>query len=414
MFSLRVPTIYLQKAEECAGSSRVLPFDFSRGINSLFILYSSGAELFSLLEILNFRVRHSTKNKSYENIGLVVFGILAYTRKEDLMALRVVATPANRELGAEVCQYLGIKMLHVEYSEFSDQEVNVKVRESCAGDIVAVIGGTHMPEKNAFYLGHTSLALRQARVRKVMNVIPYLFYARADKNDETESGVYGTALGAQFAINVICQGLPDEVLLMDIHAGQLQGFFPAHIRTQKLYAGIVSVPYIQDRLDRGNTVIASPDEGSFKRTLAYAKYLGLNEKHVAVFTKARKKANEVDPASVRVIGPALQGQKVWFIDDIVDTGGTIKYAACKADNEGAASVSLYATHPVLSGRAVQTLDESPLVEFVTTNSIPKKPEELRTERLKITVLSHGRLISEAIKRMYEEKPLNDLILSTQK
>lgn len=329
------------------------------------------------------------------------------------MGLKVCATPSTRELGEQVCSYLSRKMLEVQYGRYPDQEWTPRVMEPCVGDDVFVIGSTHTPETNFFDLGLTSLAVRRGGARRVVNVIPYLGYSRADWIDETEEGVFGIALGAKFAINVICQGNPDEVLLMDLHADQLEGFFPTEIFTRKLYAGCVSVPHLKARLELGSTVIAAPDPGSYKRTLAYAKYLGLDQTCVAVFTKARKKAGVVDPLTITVTGASLDGKDVWFVEDMVDTAGTMYYASSKAKEAGARAVYLYATHRVLSGGAIQKLEESPIVEFVTTNSIPKRPEELMARRLKITTLSLGSLIGEAIQLMYEQKPLKNLILSTK-
>jgi ribose-phosphate pyrophosphokinase len=230
-------------------------------------------------------------------------------------------------------------------------------------------------------------AAKRASAYKVNAVIPYFGYARQDRKDRPR-----VSLGAKLTADMLTKAGVDRIITMDLHADQIQGFFDVPV--DHLFGSALFAPYIRN-LNLSNLTVSAPDMGGSKRANAYARYL---QSEMVLCYKLRKKPNVVEEISI--IGD-VEGKHVVIIDDLVDTAGTLTFAATVMRDRGALSVRAVATHPVLSGDAIEKIDTSPLEEVVVTDSIP-----LTRHSPKIKVLSVGEIFAEAIKAVYTNSSIS--------
>jgi ribose-phosphate pyrophosphokinase len=312
--------------------------------------------------------------------------------------LVLIAGNANRKLAQEIAVSLGTRLAAAEVSQFSDGEVCVQVNENVRGADVFVLQPTCPPvNQNLMELLIMIDALRRASAFRITAVIPYYGYARQDRKVQSR-----VPITAKLVADLITAAGAHRVLSMDLHVGQIQGFFD--IPVDHLFAAPVLLQYFQQRLERhdwADLVVVAPDAGGVERSRAFAKRLGTS---LAIMDKRRTGANE--SRIMHVIGE-VRDRDVILLDDIIDTAGTIIQAESALKAEGARRIIASCTHPVLSGQAVERLDRSEIEEVVVTNTIPL-PADPR--RKKITVLSVAPLLAEAIQRIHTESSVSSLFV----
>jgi ribose-phosphate pyrophosphokinase len=231
-------------------------------------------------------------------------------------------------------------------------------------------------------------AAKRASADRVVAVIPYFGFARQDRKDRPRS-----AIGAKLVANLLTAAGADRIMTMDLHADQLQGFFDVPV--DHLYASALFVPYIKE-LELENLAIAAPDMGGTKRANAYSRFLNAS---MVICYKLRKKPNVVE--EIKAIGE-IEGKNIVIVDDMVDTAGTVSFAAGMMKSEGALSVRVVATHPVLSGPAYERIEQSPIDELIVTDTIP-----LKGKSDKIKVLSVAEHFADVIDKVYNYKSISD-------
>ena len=299
--------------------------------------------------------------------------------------LAIFAGNANPDLAQQVARYLGSSIGKALVNSFSDGEVNVEILENVRGQDVYVIQPTCAPaEKNLMELLVMIDALKRSSADRVTAVLPYFGYARQDRRPRTAR----VAITAKLVADMICVAGADRALTMDLHADQIQGFF--NIPVDNIYAA----PVLNSELYRHepeNLLVVSPDVGGVVRARAMAKQLNAE---LAIIDKRRPRANE---AKVMHIIGEIEGRNCVLMDDMVDTANTLCEAASALKQAGAVQVKACCTHPVLSGQALQRINESELDEVVVTNSIPLS-EEAKLCR-KIRQISISGLLAESIRRI---------------
>jgi ribose-phosphate pyrophosphokinase len=312
--------------------------------------------------------------------------------------LVLTAGNANLPLAQEIASSLGTRLVQAEVSQFSDGEVFVQVNENVRGADVFVIQPTCPPvNHNLMELLIMVDALRRASAFRITAVIPYYGYGRQDRKVQPR-----VPITAKLVADLIAAAGTHRVLTMDLHAGQIQGFF--NIPVDHLFAAPVLLEYFQQRLAEGawqDLVVVAPDAGGVERARAFAKRLGTS---LAIMDKRRTGANEAK--IMHVIGD-VRGRDVILLDDIIDTAGTIVQAVSALKEEGARRVLASCTHAVLSGQAVARLERSAIEEVVITNTIPLR-EDQRSK--KITVMSVAPLLAEAIHRIHTETSVSSLFV----
>ena len=309
--------------------------------------------------------------------------------------MKLLAGNSNRPLAEAISQYLKLPMTKAVVRRFADMEVFVEVQENVRGEDIFVIQSTSFPANdNLMELLIIIDALKRASARRITAVIPYFGYARQDRKVGPR-----TPISAKLVANLITEAGANRVLTVDLHAGQIQGFFD--IPTDNLYAAPVMVADIQDYLGtRENITVVSPDVGGVIRARALAKRLGAG---LAIVDKRRERAGESEV--MNIIGD-VEGDICILIDDIVNSGGTICNAADALIAQGAKEVCAYATHGVLSGGAVQRIQASKLKSMVITDSIAAT-DELR-KCANIRRISIAPLIGEAMRRINNEASVSSL------
>src|SRR5208337_2219148 len=303
--------------------------------------------------------------------------------------MKLVAGNSNRPLAHAIAAYLKTPLTQCLVRRFADMEIFVEVQENVRGEDIFVIQSTSFPANdNLMELLILIDALRRASSRRITAVIPYFGYARQDRKTLPR-----TPISAKLVANMITHAGADRVLTVDLHAGQIQGFFD--IPTDNLYAAPVMVRDIRKRFTNGNITVVSPDVGGVVRARGLAKRI---DAPLAIIDKRRERPNESEV--MNVIGEGA-GHTCILIDDIVDSGGTLVNAADALLEKGAKDVYAYITHGVLSGGAVARVTASKLKELVITDSI--QPTEAVRVANNVRVLSIASLIGEAIGRTAEEK-----------
>lgn len=305
--------------------------------------------------------------------------------------VKIFAGTESKYLAEEIADSYGVTLGKSTVEKFSDGEISVHFDESVRGVDLFLVQSTFGSSDNIMELLLMVDAARRASVSKVNVIIPYFGYARQDRKDKPR-----VAIGAKLMANMFKAAGVDRVLTLDLHADQIQGFFD--IPVDHFDGASIFVPYIHS-LNLENLIIASPDVGGVKRARNYAKHFGVD---LVVCDKHRERANHV--ASMQLIGD-VRDADVILIDDLIDTGGTMCKAAKLIMDKGARSVRAICTHPVLSGRAYQNIEESVLVELVVSNTIP-----LKNSSSKIKVLNLRELFAQAIKKIHNYESISSLFI----
>lgn len=309
--------------------------------------------------------------------------------------MKIIACNSNRPLAEAMSAYVNLPLTKASVRRFSDMEVFVEIEENMRGEDVFVVQSTSYPANdNLMELLVTLDALRRASARRITAVIPYFGYARQDRKSGPR-----TPISAKLVANLITEAGADRVLTMDLHAGQIQGFFD--IPTDNLFAEPVLTDHIKDQNGKTDElVIVSPDVGGVVRARGLAKRLNAD---LAIIDKRRERAGVSEV--MNIIGDA-EGRDCILVDDIVDSAGTLCNAAVALMEKGAKSVSAYVTHGVLSGGAVARVTSSPMQKLVITDSI-QATEAVRVAQ-NIHQLSVAPLIGEAIQRISQESSVSTL------
>jgi ribose-phosphate pyrophosphokinase len=295
--------------------------------------------------------------------------------------IKVFSGNANPELAKEICDYLKISLSMVEVRRFSDGEIFIEIGENVRGTDVFIIQPTCSPvNDHLMELVIMVDALRRASARRITAVLPYYGYARQDRKVAPRVPIVR------------------RVLAMDLHAGQIQGFF--NIPVDHLYAAPVLLKYINETFK--NVVMVSPDAGGVERTRAFAKRLKAD---LAIIDKRRDRPNE--SKALNVIGDVM-GKTAVLLDDMVDTAGTLCSAAAMLKEAGAVEVHACCTHGVLSGPAIERLEDSVIKSLVVTNTIPLRGKAKECKKIKVLSVSH--LLGEAIRRIHSEDSVSSLFV----
>jgi ribose-phosphate pyrophosphokinase len=310
--------------------------------------------------------------------------------------IKLVAGNSNRLLAEEIARNLNEPLTDTIVSKFSDGEIMIQINENIRGADTFVIQSTCEPvNRNIMELLLIIDALKRASARRITAVIPYYGYGRQDRKVQPR-----VPISSKLVANLIVTAGADRVLTMDLHAGQIQGFFD--IPVDHLYAKPVLLKYIQKHYSNKDLVIVSPDAGGVERARSFAKKLGSS---LAIIDKRRERANVSEV--MNVIGD-IAGRDAMIFDDMIDTAGTTTQAAAVLKEKGAEKVSAVCTHAVLSGPAIERINDSELEEVIVTNTLPL---DNKTERCsKITVLSTAEIFAEAIKRIHEETSISSLFV----
>ncbi|WP_114394289.1 ribose-phosphate pyrophosphokinase [Oleisolibacter albus] len=308
--------------------------------------------------------------------------------------MKLIAGNSNRPLAEAISTCLEVPLTKASIRRFADMEVFVEIQENVRGEDVFVIQSTSFPANDHLMeLLVTVDALRRGSARRITAVIPYFGYARQDRKTGPR-----TPISAKLVANLLTTAGANRVLTLDLHAGQIQGFFD--IPTDNLVAAPVFTRDIKERLDTRNLMIVSPDVGGVVRARAIARRL---EADLAIIDKRRERAGVSEV--MNVIGD-VNGRDCIMIDDIVDSAGTLCNAAVALKERGAKSVRAYVTHGVLSGGAVDRVAKSPLDELVTTDSIEATQPVLDSPNIR--KLSISRLMADAIERISNERSVSSL------
>jgi ribose-phosphate pyrophosphokinase len=304
---------------------------------------------------------------------------------------------ANKPLAEEICHHLKLHLGEANTSRFSDGEFNFQILQNVRGADVFIIQPTCPPvDASVMELLIMLDALRRSSADRITAVIPYYGYARKDRKDKPR-----VPISSKLIANLITAAGAHRILTMDLHAGQIQGFFD--IPVDHLYASPVFVEYFQKK-DISKLMVVSPDMGGAERARAYARHLGVE---LAIADKRREKdrANVVEV--MNIVGD-VRGRNTLIIDDIVDTAGSLTQVAAALKNKGAEEIYACCSHAVLSGPAIKRIMDSPIKELVVTNSIPLKEEALACP--KIVRLSIAKLLAEAICSIHDETSVSKLFI----
>ncbi len=303
---------------------------------------------------------------------------------------------AHRELAKDVANYLGIPVGDATVTKFSDGEIMVRINENVRGTDVFVIQPTCMPvNRNIMELLLMIDALKRASARRITAVIPYYGYARQDRKVQPR-----VPISAKLVADLITAAGTSRVLTVDLHAAQIQGFF--NIPVDNLYAAPVLLDYVRSNYTLEELVIVSPDAGGVERARSFAKRL---QSSIAIIDKRREAINVSEV--MNVIGD-VRNKDTLILDDMIDTGGTTTQAAGALKEKGARRVVAACTHAVLSGSAVDKVNNSVIEELIVTDTIPFDSKKERCSKL--TVLSMAPLLGEAIKRIHEESSISSLFV----
>ena len=306
--------------------------------------------------------------------------------------LRLISGRCTQYLSQKIAESYGQELTPVEVMQFSDGEFEPVIQESIRGSFVFCMQSTFAPADNLMELLLLLDAAKRASAGYVVAVMPYFGLARQDRKDKPR-----VAIGAKLVANMLTAAGAQRIMTMDLHSAQIQGFFD--IPVDHLEANAIFLPYIK-QLGLDELVFASPDVGGIKRARDYARQMNAE---LVICDKFRSKANEIE--SMRLIGD-VTGKNVVLVDDLIDTGGTLTAAANLIMEKGAKSVRALITHPVLSGKAYERIEESALTELVVCDTIP-----LKQASSKIKVLSVAPLFARAIRNAHEYKSINSLFIN---
>ncbi len=305
---------------------------------------------------------------------------------------KVFSGTANEEFAKKVAKNLTLPLSDATIRRFSDGEIGVQISESVRGKDVFIIQPTCAPANDTLMeILIMTDALRRSSANSITAIMPYFGYARQDRKAAPR-----VPISAKLVANLLETAGIDRVVTIDLHAGQIQGFFD--IPVDNLYGNIIFLDYVK-RKNLKNPVIASPDIGGVARARAFANKLGVD---MVIIDKRREKANVCEV--MNIIGD-VEGKDIILVDDMIDTAGTITKGAAVLKEKGASSVMACCTHAVLSGPAYKRIDSSVLDELIVSDTIP-----LKQKSDKITVLSVAPLFSEVIRRVYHNESVNGLFV----
>ncbi len=309
-----------------------------------------------------------------------------------MASVKIFAGKGTSELAEKIAKNYDAPLGKITSQKFSDGELHVSFNESVRGCDVFLIQSTNPPSDNIIELLLMIDAAKRASAQYITVVIPYFGYARQDRKDKPR-----VSIAAKLLANVLSAAGANRLMTMDLHAGQIQGFFD--IPVDHLNGSAIFVPHIK-KLNLPDLVFASPDVGGSARARSYAKFF---EAEMVICDKHRKRANEI--ASMQVIGD-VQNKDVVLVDDMIDTAGTICKAAGIIKEKGANSVRAICTHGVLSGKAYENIESSELEEVLVTDTIPVKQESS-----KIKVLSVATLFAKGIRRIHSHESISKLFIN---
>ncbi|MFN4313186.1 MAG: ribose-phosphate pyrophosphokinase [Chitinophagaceae bacterium] len=312
-----------------------------------------------------------------------------------MQSAKIFAGTSSGVLADHICQKYGNRPGKIAIQRFSDGEICPVFLESIRGDFVFLVQSTNSPADNLMELLLMIDAARRASAYKVIAVIPYYGYGRQDRKDKPR-----VAIGSKLVANMLVAAGADRIITMDLHAPQIQGYFD--IPVDHLDSHAVFIPYIEN-LQLENLTFAAPDVGATNRIREIANYFNAE---MVICDKHRKRANEI--ASMALIGDVVD-RDIVIIDDICDTGGTLAKSAALMKEKGARSVRALITHPVLSGKAYENLENSVLEEVVVCDTIP-----VRQASSKIKVISVAELFAVAIRNAFENKSITSLFVHSQR
>ncbi len=305
---------------------------------------------------------------------------------------KVFSGTANEEFAKKVAKNLTLPLSDATIRRFSDGEIGVQISESVRGKDVFIIQPTCAPANDTLMeILIMTDALRRSSANSITAIMPYFGYARQDRKAAPR-----VPISAKLVANLLQTAGIDRVVTIDLHAGQIQGFFD--IPVDNLYGNIIFLDYVK-RKNLKNPVIASPDIGGVARARAFANKLGVD---MVIIDKRREQANVCEV--MNIIGD-VEGKDIILVDDMIDTAGTITKGAAVLKEKGASSVMACCTHAVLSGPAYKRIDSSVLDELIVSDTIP-----LKQKSDKITVLSVAPLFSEVIRRVYHNESVNGLFV----
>ena len=309
---------------------------------------------------------------------------------------KIFSGNANTALAGEICTYFNQPPGKAKVGSFSDGETMVEVQENVRGMDVFVMQSTSNPvNKHLMELLIMIDALKRASAERITAVIPYYGYARQDRKVAPR-----VPITAKLVADLLTTAGADRVLTIDLHAGQIQGFFS--IPVDNLFASPIIFQYLQEKYAGKEVVIVSPDAGGVERARSMAKRIGAT---LAIIDKRRLRANEAEV--MNIIGD-IESKHALVLDDMVDTAGTLTKAADAVFARGALSVAACCTHPVLSGSAIEKINSSCLEEIVVTNTVPLTPEGAASKKIK--VLSIAELFAVAIKRIHDNDSVSSLFI----
>jgi ribose-phosphate pyrophosphokinase len=312
-----------------------------------------------------------------------------------MLELKIFSGNAHRKLAKEIADHLDLPLSVADVRKFSDGELFVELKENVRGRDVFVVQPTCTPvNDHLMELVIMVDALRRASARRITAVVPYYGYARQDRKNAPRVPISAKVVAEMLMVVGV-----RRVLCMDLHAGQIQGFF--NIPVDHLYAAPVILNYISSAFDN-DVIMVSPDAGGVERTRAFAKRLNSG---LAIIDKRRDKPNECE--AMHVIGD-VRGKTAILMDDMVDTAGTLCAGAETLMANGAREVHACCSHPVLSGPAIERLEASPIKSLVVTNSIPLSEKSVGCSKIK--VLSVSALLAEAIERIHNEDSVSSLFV----
>ncbi len=310
--------------------------------------------------------------------------------------IKIFAGNSNPPLAAEISQYLNVPLGKAIVDTFSDGESKVEIKENVRGADVFVLQSTSAPGNNNLMELLLMLdAFKRASAMRITAVMPYYGYARQDRKV-----IPRVPISAKLVADLITTAGASRMLTMDLHSGQIQGFFD--IPVDNVYATPVLLEHLRKQLDHKEVTIVSPDAGGVERARAIARRLDAS---LAIIDKRRVGPNEV--AEMNIIGE-VQDQIAILVDDMVDTAGTLTMAAAALKKEGAKKIIGCCTHAVLSGPAIKRIEESALEELIVTNTIPLGPQAQGCRKIKTLSVAH--LIAEAIRRTHEEESISSLFV----
>ena len=309
--------------------------------------------------------------------------------------LKILSGNSNIQLAQAICKGLDISLGKANVNNFSDGEIQVEIKDNVRGMDVFVVQSTCTPvNRSLMELLIMMDAIKRASAERITAVIPYYGYARQDRKVAPR-----VPITAKLVADLITTAGANRILTIDLHAGQIQGFF--NIPVDHLYSAPVLVEFIKKKYV-DNLVIVSPDAGGVERARAFAKRLGAN---LAIIDKRRPQPNESN--IMNIIGD-IEGKTALLLDDMVDTAGTLTQSANALIEKGATKVVACCAHPVLSGQAVEKINQSALQELVVTDTIPLTKEAQSCN--KIVVLSVAELLGEAIKRIHSNDSVSSLFV----